>query len=545
MAFAPRWYQAEAVASIHNYFGSGGRGNPVVAMPTGTGKSVVIAQFIMGVMQQWPNQRMMMITHVKELIEQNAEKLLQMWPSAPLGIYSAGLNSRDMRLPLIFGGIQSIAPEIKRADPNAPPMFKHFGFIDLIIIDECHLLSEKEDSGYQYVIDELRKINPNLKVIGLTATPYRTKIGTITDNGIFTDMCYDITDFESFNRLVREGFLAPLVARMGQSQIDMSEVKMRAGEFVESDVVKAMNKDDTIVKVVNEIIYYGYGQRKAWLMFATGIETTEHMASIFQSYGMDVLPVHSKLNSTVNDETIAAFKAGEILGIVNGQKLTTGFDHPPIDLIGDANPTSSPGKHVQKMGRGTRPCEGKENCLYLDFGRNVERLGPINDPIVPNNKRRKSKPGDAPVKLCPNCGIYAHTTARVCENCEFEFPKNMMTNVSKSSSTFAPMRLSEEEKVIETFEVSQVFNTVHRKANTPPSIRVTYACGLQSFSEFVTLEHQGYAKQRAREWWKMRHGEEPPKTTEEAMQKFSELRVPKRIRVWVNKKYPEILSVEM
>ena len=183
--YTNRWYQDEAEFSIFDYFQRGGAGNPVVAMPTGTGKSVVIANFIRRIFGYWPNQRVMMLTHVKKLISQNAEKLLSVWPVAPMGIYSAGLNSRDMIMPIVFGGVQSVAPAIKKsleANDGKPPHLKHFGWRDLLIIDEAHLLSPSEDTQYQYIIAELRKINPYLKVIGFTATPYRLKQGMITED---------------------------------------------------------------------------------------------------------------------------------------------------------------------------------------------------------------------------------------------------------------------------------------------------------------------------------------------------------------------------
>ena len=156
-----RYYQSDCIYAIFDYFHKGGIGNPVCALPTGTGKSIIIAQFIKDVLSYWPNQRVMMLTHVKELIEQNAEKLLALWPTAPMGIFSAGLNRKESAMPLIFGGIQSVAKTIKK-ESNV------FGYRDLLLIDEAHLLSPKEDTMYQYVINELLQTNPNLKVIGFT-----------------------------------------------------------------------------------------------------------------------------------------------------------------------------------------------------------------------------------------------------------------------------------------------------------------------------------------------------------------------------------------
>jgi DNA repair protein RadD len=109
-----RYYQEDAISAIFKYFSSH-TGNPILALPTGTGKSIVIAEFVRRVLQTWPGQRIIMLTHVKELIAQNAAKLQSIWPNAPMGIYSAGLNSRDMMMPIVFGGVQSVSKAIERA----------------------------------------------------------------------------------------------------------------------------------------------------------------------------------------------------------------------------------------------------------------------------------------------------------------------------------------------------------------------------------------------------------------------------------------------
>lgn len=546
--YVPRWYQDEAEYSIFDYFEKGNSGNPVVAMPTGTGKSVVIANFIRRVFSLWPNQRIMMLTHVKELITQNAEKLMSVWPTAPLGVYSAGLNSRDMIMPILFGGVQSVAPAIEKtlATPDGrPDHLKHFGHRDLLLIDECHLLSDKDGSMYQYIIAELRKINPYLKVIGFTATPYRMKMGLITDNGIFTDICYDITGVESFNRLIAEGFLSPLIAKRTATEIDISNVSLTGSEFNQKQLEKVVDEDSIVFNISREICEASY-DRRCLLVFATGIDNTEHFANVLQSMGQEAYAVHSKLKSTVNDERIAAYKAGDIRCIVSGQKLTTGFDNPMIDYIADVNPTLSPGKHVQKYGRGTRPspATGKLNCLVGDFAGNVRRLGPINDPRIPNRPGKGG--GDAPVRICDQCGVYNHASARYCINCGFEF--SFETKLFATAGNIEPLR--SDAPIVEYFNVTKVLYNLHEKRDAnnvllkPPMIKVSYFCGLQMFNEFVMLEHTGLAAKRSRDWWRQRHREEPPPTTYEALRRVSELRTPTRIRVWVNKKYPEVLNAE-
>lgn len=525
-----RYYQHEAKQSLFDYFDKQ-TGNPVIAMPTGTGKSVVIASFIIDVLRQWPNQRFLMLTHVKELIEQNAKCLLRMWGQAPLGFYSSGLKRRDTWHPILFAGVQSVSPAIRNNT--------NFGHRDLLIIDECHLLSDKQSSQYQYVIAKLLKVNPLMKVIGFTATPYRMKTGKLTENGIFTDICYDITSLDSFNRLIAEGFLSPLVARKTDTEINLDSVNVIGGEYNSKQLEKAVDTDVIVMSAVKESIALA-NDRRSWLVFATGIDNTEHVAETFRLFGMDILPVHSKLPDNVNTERLNAFRAGELRGIVSGQKLTTGFDHPPIDFIADLNPTLSAGKHVQKLGRGTRPAPGKTNCLCADFGGNIRRLGPINDPRIPTGGGKLRGNGEMPVRICESCGIYNHARSLMCQGCGTLF--QIESKLSTTSTTLQPLRYSEPE--IEYFNVQSVTYNVYRKKDKPPMIKATYFCGIRKFDEYVMIEHHGHPGERARQWWKARHSGPCPPTTFKALERISELKTPKRVKVQTNLQYPVILGWE-
>jgi DNA repair protein RadD len=536
-----RWYQDAAEFSIFDYFERGNNGNPLVAMPTGTGKSVVIAKFLRKVFEQWPNQRVMMLTHDQKLIVQNAEKFLSLWKTAPIGIYSAGLNSRDTIMPIIFGGVQSVCPAIERAQEEEkykPEHLRHFGWRDLILIDECHLVSDKEVAQYQKIITELKKINPYLKIIGFTATPYRMRMGSILDNGIFTDICFDITGLESFNRLIAEGWLSPLVVTPTKSEIDTSAVNMSStGDFNQKQLESETDK--IIYEAVASMIEMAY-DRTSRLIFTCGINNCENLASVFQSMGVEALAVHSKLHKKVNEERIEAYKAGELKWIINSDMLTTGFDHPPTDFIGMMRATLSPGLWVQMLGRGTRPSlpTFKKNCLVADFAKNAPRLGPINDPVLP---RKPGKGGrDAPIKICNLCGVYNHASVRHCAVCgnEFIFESKIFSEAGTSEL------IRGDSPEIEFLNVNGVIYNLHEKKDSPPMIKVTYYCGFIPYSEYVCLEHPGFPGKRSRDWWRLRHKEEPPSSTWEALQRVSELRKPSKIKVWVNKKYPEILSHE-
>ena len=533
-----RYYQEEAVQSVFDYFKQH-NGNPIVAMPTGTGKSVVIAELVRRAFTMFPGQRIMKLTHRKELIEQNYAKLVNLWPTAPAGIYSAGLGRKEIR-PVTFAGIASVA---KKA--------KHFGKVDLVLVDECHLVSHKEDTNYGNFFAELREVNPKLNVIGFTATPYRLGQGRLTDATIgkednlvmplFTHLCYDITGMAAFNRLIEEGHLSKLIPRRTYSEIDLSNVRVIGGDYDLHELQAAADQDAVTKKACDEICYFGQ-DRKCWLVFATGIQHSQHVADELRARGIVAYCVDSKMDTSERDCLIAEFKTGKIRCLVNNDILTTGLDVPQIDLIAVLRPTTSPGLWVQILGRGTRPCEGKENCLVLDFAGNTKRLGPINDPVIPRRKGKKGG-GDAPIKVCEHCGTYNHTSARCCVSCGEEFPKHVKIQTRASEAEL----IKEDKPMVEVFSVDSVTYVVHTPRDArPPSLKVSYFCGLRMFSEWVCFQHTGFALHKAHDWWRARTSEGSliPETVEEAKQRIDELNTPSHLRVWVNKKHPEIKACD-
>jgi DNA repair protein RadD len=528
-----RQYQVKAENSIFEFFAKVPEPtrHPLIAMPTGTGKGVVIAKFVTKVMQQWPNQRIMGLTHVKELIAQNASKLKEIWPNAPVGIYSAGLKSKQNQYPITFGGVASVVSKVEE-----------FGSVDLLLIDEAHLLSSKSDSMYQKIIKQLSLVNPYLRVIGFTATPYRTGAGLLTHDGLFTDLAYDITGMEEFNKLIADGYLAPLITKKTINQVDISNVSLGSdGDFNKSQLEEVFDTSDLNYKICEEMISYAH-DRTSWLIFAAGIKHSEHVAEMLRSFGIPSVAVHSKMGADARDKALKDYKIGKLRCLVNNNVLTTGFDHPPIDFIGMLRPTTSTGLWVQMAGRGTRPSPEtmKRNCLLLDFAGNTVRLGPINNPLIPR-KKGSGSPGTAPVKICDACGCYNHATARVCEYCGYEFPRNI--NITANATT-ADI-LQSDAPQLEWFYVTRAIYSKHTPHNKPPVLKVTYVCGIRAFYEYVCLEHSGYSLHNAHSWWKKRMGTDvAPPTVDEAIRWTGNLKIPKKIQVWVNKKYPEIIVQE-
>lgn len=575
-----RDYQTEAVYSIFRYFEKykADSGNPLVLLPTGTGKSLVIAGFLKLLFQWYSGQRVMMLTHVKELIEQNYEKLMLHWPEAPAGIYSAGLKRKEAFNMITFAGIQSVAKKAAL-----------FGNISIILIDEAHLLSPSEKTTYQKFIKALKEVNPYLKVVGLTATGYRLGQGMLTEEGgLFTDIAIDLTTTEAFNWFIQEGYLLPPVPKKTRFEYDISSVGMSGGELKIGELADAVNKDRLTQRALEEAMERG-ADRYSWLIFCSGVDHTNSVAAMLTDMGIECGAVHSKISDEERDTILSRFKRGELRAVANNNVLTTGFDHPACDLLVILRPTTSPGLWVQILGRGTRPCyaagfdlsttEGrlqaigashKQNCLVLDFGGNTRRLGQINDPVVPKAKGKGK--GEAPVKDCPYCGSYNHASVRYCGGLPkldvTGYTEEQFREIAKVGYTVNGLNASrlgycgaefvfqsklkavaseealvkEDVPIEEVYKVDAITYTPHFKKDKPPSMKVTYYCGHKQYTDYVCIEHEDYARRKALNWWINRTTIPFPASVDEALEVTHELKNPTHLRIWINRKWPEITA---
>ena len=172
-----RPYQQEAVEAVYEHLRTSDD-NPCIVLPTGCGKGVIIAKIVHDAISLW-NGRVIILAHVKELLEQNAEKIKAFCHDIPIGIYSAGLNSRDTEENVIVAGIQSVYDKACELGP-----------FDVVIIDEAHLISFEGDGMYRTFLKDMKVINPTFRVVGLTATPFRMKGGLICqEENFLNEVC--------------------------------------------------------------------------------------------------------------------------------------------------------------------------------------------------------------------------------------------------------------------------------------------------------------------------------------------------------------------
>ena len=470
-----RDYQQRTIDELYAWFAANPHGNPCVVLPTGAGKSHIVAAICKDALQNWPETRILMITHVKELIEQNCEKMLQHWPDAPLGIYSASMKQRNIDS-ITFAGIQSVRRKAGL-----------LGHIDLVLVDECHLINHKEQGGYRTLLLHLKLINPAMRVIGLTATPYRLGHGMITDEPA---LFHALIEPVMIEELIHKGYLSILRSKVTKSKLSVDGVHKRGGEYIESELQAAVDTDDNNRSVVREVISLA-GERRSWLFFCAGVAHAERVCEELINQGIRAACVTGETPKPDREKMLADFKAGKLQALTNANILTTGFDHSAIDLIAMLRPTMSPGLYVQMAGRGLRPSPGKADCLVLDFAGVVGTHGPIT--AVQPPKKQGEGNGEAPVKVCDACDELCPISAKVCPACGAPFPEPEAKKLKLCQDDI--MGLDGTDMVVTGWKWREHTSLASGKI----MLAVSYYGRLSdpAVTEYFPVLHEGYAGQRA------------------------------------------------
>ena len=466
-----------------------------------TGKSLVLAQIAKDSVEKW-NGRVLILAHVKELLEQNADKIRKLCPELKIGIYSAGLRSRDTTEQVIVAGIQSVYNKACELDA-----------FDLVIVDEAHLISSEGDGMYRTFLSDMKVINPHVRVIGLTATPFRLKGGLICKpENILNEICYEA----GLKEMIQQGYLSPLISRAGRAEANLANLHIRGGEFISDEVAAAMDNDALVTSACREIVELTR-DRKSVLIFTASVDHCKHVAEKIQAFsGKECAIVTGDTPPAERAEIIARFKGefipADLFGtpkpslkfLANVNVLTCGFDAPNTDCVVMLRPTNSPGLLIQCAGRGTRlsPETGKSSCLFLDYGGNILRHGPLD--MIKVKEPGSGKGGDAPAKKCPQCLALIHAGYTACPECGYVFPPKESND--KMTQTASSAGVISGQVDYTDYEVLDVYYCVHEKRgadpDAPKTMRVDYQVGFNEFkSEWVCPEHTGYARGKFEKWW--------------------------------------------
>lgn len=498
-----RYYQRDAIEALYKFCQDNPGRNPCIVLPTGGGKTHVIVQVCRDV-QSWQG-RVLILAHVKELLDQAASKLKAV-DGLDVGIYSAGLNSRDTDSDIIVAGIQSVYNRGLELAGSRP--------FNIVIVDEAHRIPLDGEGMYCQLLNDLKAANPKLRVVGLTATPYRTGKGYVCgDSNILNDICYEA----DIKELIAGGFLCELSSKRSVASVDMGGVAVYKGEYKTAEMEQRFNVDDKVKSAVDEIVRYSANRKKV-LIFCCGIDHASSVAMELDAIEPGKVRVVTSHHGE-RDNAIESFKMGSCKYLVNVNCLTEGFDATAIDCVVLLRATISPGLYYQMVGRGLRTDPSKSDCLVLDFGGNVQRHGTI-DNLKIGKARCSGGEGEAPVKPCPNCNELVHAGLLICTACGFEFPP-IEPNHEASASDDSPL----EGPVVEVYQVDSVGYSIHQKrtkdgeSQKPPSMRVTYYDGVNSVvaDEWICVEHSGFAFEKALSWWQRRSANPMPRSVEDAV----------------------------
>jgi len=496
-----RPYQRECVDAVYDHLRTQDD-NPCAVVPTAGGKTPIMATICKDAVGQW-NGRVLILAHVKELLEQTADKLRAVCPEVDFGIYSAGLKRRDTAHSVIVAGIQSVYKRACELDR-----------FDLVLVDEAHLIPLEGEGMYRQFLADAKVINPQLRIIGFTATPFRLKTGPIcTPEGFLNTICYEV----GVRELIVGGYLCPLITKAGINKADFGQLHVRGGEFI-ADEMEALMDDDRLVEAAcGETVGYA-ADRNAVLIFASGIKHGEHIVRVLaDKHGIECGFVTGETPTKDRDAILGRFRRGKLKYLCNVNVLTTGFDAPHIDCVALVRPTMSPGLYYQMVGRGFRLHPDKENCLVLDFGGNVLRHGPVDDIQVTTMDRGD---GDAPAKECPECQAVIAAGFATCPQCGYVFPP---PERKKHDAKASEAGILSGQVTTTMHQVEDVYYSVHTKRgaseDAPKTMRVDYRVGWHEYkSEWICFEHEGYARQKAVAWWR-RHSPDPvPDTAERAVE---------------------------
>ncbi|PXW66928.1 DEAD/DEAH box helicase [Methylobacterium sp. B4] len=510
-----REYQRAALDALDRHWDQGG-GPGLVVLPTGAGKALVIAALIREWLDRAPNARICVLTHVRELVVQNHGELLAYWPGAPAGIFSAGLGRREARAQVAFCSIQSVRDRAEL-----------FGAIDLIVIDEAHLVPRSGETGYGRFLAAARAGNPDLKVAGFTATPYRLDSGRLDEGEgrVFERIVYE----SLVGDLIHQGYLAPLICKATALALDVSGVPKRGGDYVPSALEAAVNREWITRAAVEEMIGYGR-ERRAWLAFCAGVSHAGAVRDAIRAEGVVCETVTGEMGKRERDRIVRDFRAGKIRCLTSVGVLSTGFNVPEVDLIALLRPTQSAGLYVQQVGRALRRAPGKADAIVLDYAGLVRMHGPVDAVTARSVALGPAMAGMARAKPCPGCGALIALNASTCEACWVE---------PETEEEEAPHAASAEDALPILSEAISVWREVVSwrlgrgpGGSGPDRLEVSLRWLGGGCRVEVCLEHSGHAREKAVLWWRAFGGAEPvPMSVAAALERADELERPEALKI--------------
>lgn len=483
-----RPYQLEALDALDAHLVSR-EDNPCVVLPTGSGKSLVMAEAIRRWQEGWPALRVMVLAHRQELVAQNAAEFLDLGTGQDVGVYSAGLKRKDEDHAITFAGIDSV---FNKAG-DFPPF-------DVVLVDEAHRIPARGEGKYREFVRVARLQNQNLRVVGFTATPYRMGCGPICHKDhILNQVVYEA----NVGALIAQGFLCLLRSKVGAETPAMDGVKRNSGgDYIVSSLAEAAGRGDLVSRAVASAVgHIGREGRRSVVWFCVDVEHCKSVSDALLSHGIHAPTVTGGTPGAERSRIVGMFRDRQISHVVNCNVFTEGFNVKHVDCIVLLRPTLSKGLYAQMVGRGLRTHPDKQDCLVLDYAHCIEEHGPIDC----------LEAGEVKLEVCATCREVFSRAVRICPRCGWEIPKEEVEKREKAEAErkMHEARAAQAEilgRTPDVLAVDDVAVELHRKEGSPDSLRISYRCGLTVVREWICLDHPGYAGDKARQWWARRFG---------------------------------------
>jgi len=388
----------------------------LIQAATGAGKTIIFSALVKQLIELWPNLKICIAVHLKEIVEQNIEKLKMIWPDAPIGVSCSSSNfDIDLTQQITIGSIQTIANKLDKLQT-----------FNLIIVDEAHKIPPtNQDGQYLKLFNFIREKNNKLKIIGFTATPYRLGHGyiygdnkKISNDNLFKKLNYSI----GIKQLQKQNYLCGHKIKFANNmQEQLKNIKVN-GDYNISELEHVMVKEINIKAVYNAIIDYA-DDRKNIIIFCTTIKHAELINNYLNEKNISSEVIHSKMKMQNRNKILNNFTKEKNRVLCNVGIATEGYDNPKIDCVILDRPTKSTSLYVQMCGRGLRPYDNKDYLLILDLVNNCYlNHGDISNPNVVIPLFKSDKDADAVVKICDKCFSIIAVGYKKCPDCGYEFP---------------------------------------------------------------------------------------------------------------------------
>lgn len=528
MTYSLRDYQFSVVDSAFNFVRYS-EGNGYCISAGGSGKSVMIAALA----ERLHNAgfRPVILARNEKLLTQNRAKLSN---PALASVYCAGIGEKDLTGEIIFASAQSICNQI--LPPSDRPT--------IYLVDECHEIHPDDEGDTQYW--KFFRANGDGRIIGFTATPFRTGSGLI-------EWGVEIINIP-IAPLIKQGYILPPVNKVGV-EIDLSQVSISMGEYSQPQLAAVYDDPELLKNSIFQILKYGTTRNRG-LIFCQSLNHCDAVAMALKDEGQAVKVVSGDTcKDELNDYILPAHEAGEFKYLVNCQLLTTGVDMPWVDMIALLMATKSKGKFEQAVYRGTRLYEGKSNFLLLDMGNNLSEHGALGSPYRERGKREAViKKG----RVCPSCETWIEKVgAQECSDCGYVFEK---TDPRKVDHAYRPDTESgtyyiAPDNPIQVFDVDYVGYKIKKSSKGNMMIVTEYHCGYGKYGSiadfFIPHHESSFVQARFRSYFKTCGHQIPSDMNllELSLEQWiheaeSNLKKPERITVDFSDKHPKVINLE-